>query len=118
VRDIVEAAPSFRSEYLEHLRDNNGLLPHVLIGSYFNPWLVARLRAIRAGAENEDREIGATLALLEAALDSTDDDMSNLVAVSFLECLENFTADKPEWHRLRDALPRRLREELDTKYRA
>jgi len=96
VRDLVASAPELNAVLLEHLADNDELLPHVLFGDVTR-WLVAR------GPDT------AVLAVLERHMDTGDDEVQNVLVVSFLENL----IGEPGWKAIRRALGPRLRSQLE-----
>src|SRR5688572_17197555 len=97
VRDLVDAAPELDAVLQEHLADNDELLPHVLFGDVTR-WL------------GEHGPNAAVLAVLEHHMAAGDDDVQNVLAVSFLE---NLVAGEPSDDAIRAALGPRLRAELD-----
>jgi hypothetical protein len=62
----------------EHLADDDELLPHVLFGD------VARY-ALALARDDETDDLNALLSDLDAALGDSDDEVGNLVWVSFVE---------------------------------
>ena len=80
VQDLLGIAPGFRPEYEEHLADNDQLLPHVLLGD-FTRWLRARV------ADGDSATVGTVLGFLESSYAAGDEDVQELISVSFLENL-------------------------------
>lgn len=85
--DFVEALanrfPALLIILEEHLEDQYGeTLPHVYLGEVTR-WLVERLRT--AGAS--DRDLLEILTFLERAFGGSEDEVQDLIAVSFLENL-------------------------------
>ena len=70
----------------EHLADNGELLPHVLFGD------VTRY-ALALARDDEVDELSRLLGDLDAALDESEDEVANLVWVSFVE---NASTDEDE----------------------
>jgi len=91
VRDLVAAAPELEALLREHLVDYEELLPHVFFGDVTR-WLEERGPA------------PAVLAVLEHHIGAGDEEVQNVVAVSFLEGLGD--------EAVRAALGPRLRAEL------
>jgi len=91
--DLLRTEPSLQLVVDEHLADNNELFPHVLLGDVTR-WVVEHAPATHV------------LVALERHLSTGDEDVGNLIAVSFLENLE------PEDEVIRAALPRRLAAQL------
>jgi len=86
---VVTLAPTFRLLVREHLRDNDELLPHLLmsdllryIGSHFSG--NAYMDALPPNPE----QIRAILALLDSEIACHNADTENLIAVSFIEHIE------------------------------
>ena len=75
--ELLVAVPEFGPTFDEHVADY-GILPHVLFGDL--------TRFVLAAHERRDTEVESrSLAFLDWALREGDDDVENLVAVSFVE---------------------------------
>src|SRR5206468_2870051 len=86
---IVAASPSFRAVLDDHVRDNDELLPHVLmadllryLGSYFTREIL-----VPAPPPNGD-ELNRALLVLDNAMAAGDPDIENAIAVSFIEDID------------------------------
>ncbi|SRR6266498_5028600 len=77
------SVPGFNPIYDEHVRDNDEVLPHVLMGELVR-FLVeeARLQGTESSA------LRAAMGLLERGMASADPMLQELIAVSFLENLD------------------------------
>lgn len=100
---VVAVAPALLPVLGEHLADNRELLPHVFFGD------VTRF-VVSGFSDHSERRADAekVLALLEEAIGSPDEDVQNLVSVSFCE---NLLGEKP-LEAIRAAMGPRLRAEL------
>jgi hypothetical protein len=80
----VHLAPDFAAVLVEHLRDNDVLLPHVLM-----PSLLGFIGdCLSRESPTADATVQRLLDLLEVEVSGDDLDTQNLIAVSFLENLE------------------------------
>ena len=79
---LVERFGDLRPLYEEHLRENDELLPHVLFWD-FTEWVV---RSYLAARQREDTW-KAVIDQLETEFEHGDDNVRELLAVSFLENL-------------------------------
>lgn len=86
IDNLLYSAPELRHLYDEHLNDYNGLLPHVFFGD------VTRFMLKLVQKDNIDSRQVANriLILFESAIVEQDEDVQNLILVSFLE---NITPD-------------------------
>jgi hypothetical protein len=75
---LVARHPGLAPVLDEHLGDNDELLPHVLFGD------VTRYASALARRGSLD-DLSPLLADLDGALDASDDEVDNLIAVSFVE---------------------------------
>ena len=109
-KNIVAACPPFEAQVAEHIADNGEILGHMLMGD------VGRLieshftgsSTIAVGPPTED-QVRAVLGVLDQAMLSGDADTQNVVAVSFVECLDS----EPHFDMLEPMLGPGLRLELD-----
>ena len=89
---LARQVPPMTAVIDSHRADNNGILPHVLLGEF-----AAMVEAAVTGQDNRSHlpvaqhSLPEVLRLLELAIASPDERLSNLVAVSFLENLESAT---------------------------
>ena len=74
--DLTTAEPALARLQAEHVAENGELLPHVLFGDV-TPWIIAHAPATHV------------LAILERHMTTGDDDVTNVIALSFLEGLED-----------------------------
>jgi hypothetical protein len=77
---FVEALPFTRAVYQKHLRNNNGVLPHVLMADLRRFFV----DMVEAGKE---KEVKRFLDAVEALASSAADSIRNVVDVSFIEDL-------------------------------
>jgi hypothetical protein len=88
VRSLVERFPALRPLLHEHLADNFGeMLPHVFFGD-----LTRRVLSLLDPSEDKEvferrSELRDILTVLEAAYASGDEELQELISVSFLEHL-------------------------------
>jgi hypothetical protein len=89
-QQLLLTAPEFRLAYEEHLTDNGEVLPHVLMADFarffLDTWRISRSSA--ASSDHARQVVRECLALLEQGLASPDEDLQNVISVSFLEYLE------------------------------
>lgn len=78
--DLLRAVPAFRPDYDDHVRDNDEVLSHVLMGDLTRFFLKAR-------ADGDGEAVAACVAQLDRAIRTGDEDVQNVVCVSFLESL-------------------------------
>ena len=101
---LVKAVPRLRALYEEHISWNDELLPHVLFGD-ITRFIMEGLAAEGKALQDAKR----VLAILEHAMGSADEDVQNLVSVSFLE---NLDQEASMYESIRAALGPNLRKEL------
>ena len=109
-RRIAMAVPGFKTVVDEHLRDNERLLPHLLmadllryIGSHFTQ------SPTGAALPPTAVELKTILQALDKAIESTNSEVENTIAVSFVEGIES----EPFFGRLAPLLGPNLRAELE-----
>jgi len=88
VRTLGELFPSLKPLLEEHLADNFGeLLPHVFFGNFVT-WILTMFASARlAPGSSSRRELAEVLQLLEETYSGGDDELQELLSVSFLESL-------------------------------
>jgi hypothetical protein len=80
---LGSVVPGFDRVYDEHVADNGGVLPHVLVGELVR-FLVSQVEA--SGASSS--ALRAAMPLLEDAMAGSDARLQELIAVSFIENLD------------------------------
>jgi hypothetical protein len=80
----AQAAPEFAPIVAEHLRDNDELLPHVLMAELLR--FVGQL--LERTDEQAATQCGAILGILEREVEGESQETRDLIALSFLEHLE------------------------------
>lgn len=102
VRALVARFQSLGSLLEEHLTDNFGeLLPHVFFGDIV-PWALSLLLSIRSDENSTSkRELAEFLDFLEETYSTGDEELQELLSVSFLESLPRPGEDGAE---IRDQL--------------
>ena len=81
---VVSVSPAFGDAMEEHLKDNDELLPHLLMSD-----LLRHIGAKLTARESRNQiEVENILAVLETAFTSGDSETENAIAVSFLENVE------------------------------
>ena len=78
IEHLLEQLPEFRAEVEDHIQFNEGLLPHVLFGD------LTRF-VLRAREQGRDDVVRRALEFLDEALRHGDEQVDNLVSVSFVE---------------------------------
>ena len=83
VGKLLEQVPELRSIYAEHIHDNNEILPHMFFGD------VTRyvVQQVHSGAMGPSKPVGRILEVLEHCMASGDEQVKELVSVSFIENL-------------------------------
>jgi hypothetical protein len=95
VRSLVQRFQSLAPLLEEHLADNFGeLLPHVFLGDVVR-WVLV-LRTTAQGSLTAQREVREFLSLLEDAYASGNEEIQELLSVSFLENLPRPDEDGAE----------------------
>jgi hypothetical protein len=86
--DLANRFPSLGAVLAEHMKDNFGaILPHVFFGDVTR-WLVGLVTvANTAEALRNRKELTSALGYLENAYNSGDEELQELISVSFLENL-------------------------------
>src|SRR5690348_12854862 len=92
---LLNVAPGFRSVYADHLRENDELLPHVLMGD-FTRWYIQLFR----DSQNESglsmatrRELDGVSRFLEDEWEQGYPEVRELLVASFLENLHQANDD-------------------------
>lgn len=87
VRSMVARFPSLSALLEAHIKDNLGeMLPHVFLGDVTR-YVLSLLLAVGAGGLPARRELRGILDYLEEAFDDGDEELQELISVSFLENL-------------------------------
>jgi hypothetical protein len=90
--EIVGVSPQFGEVMREHLADNDGLLPYLLMSDllrYIGTRLIAAQGSAPASRDEVNVEIGKVLQLLDTALIDGDPETENTIAVSFIEDIDS-----------------------------
>ncbi len=86
---LSERVAELRPVYEEHIADYDEILPHVLMGDVTRFIVDLHKKSLAEGdAEQEKKTLSSILEILEDALQSGDDQLQELIVVSFLENLE------------------------------
>ena len=93
---VVAVAPDFHAVLSEHRTDNDGVLPHVLMGDLLR-YVGAKLDRAQP---SELEEVKAITTVLESGIRSGNPATENVIAVSFLEHIDA----EPFYERLRPFL--------------
>lgn len=108
VEAMRSSIPEIEPLYLEHIEDNDQLLPHVFMGSIArHVEILFRDRSISRG---DLQTLTGLLQYLEHGMLSPINEIQELVAVSFLE---NLDRDNPEFHLLKKQFGPALLSELE-----
>jgi hypothetical protein len=103
VQELLDAVPDAQATVDEHLRDNDGLLLHLLMAD------LLRL-AVSAYQGNDPETSQRLLALLDRALREGDEAVENAVCVSFVEHVGAGAGESDEFIA---SWPEGLREEVN-----
>ncbi len=97
VQALVERSPSLAPLLEEHLRDNFGeLLPHIFLGDVVR-WVLTLMATARAeGSLTAQRELREFLCRLEDTYASGNEELQELLSMSFLENLPRSGEDGAE----------------------
>lgn len=110
VRAMVACFPGLSALLEEHVKDNLGeLLPHVFFGDVAR-YILSLLLAASGGGLPPRRELRDILAYLEEAYAGGDEEVRELIAVSFLENLPRPGESSAE---IREMLGPNLRRQLN-----
>lgn len=114
VEMLVSRVPELKPVFDEHIRDNDELLPHVFMGDVTRFVVDLHADILKGGAAStaSSDALLRILSTLESAMRSDDEEVRELIAVSFLENLEQ---DDPNYAKLKSLLCESLLEQL-TKY--
>ena len=89
VRSMAARFPGLEPVLAEHIKDNQEILPHLFFGDMTR----YALSSVRVGRPDQTPELHRLLDLLEEAFSGGDEELQELIAVSFLENLQS-TGDK------------------------
>src|SRR5262245_36530767 len=102
VNGLLEQVTSLKTIYDKHIRDNDELLPHVLMGA------VTRF-AIAESSKPQSRELVTLLRYLEDGLQKGSEEITELIVVSFVE---NLVGEKIATESLKPLMGPLLRSEV------
>jgi hypothetical protein len=105
VKELLETVPELIPIYQKHIQDNDALLAHVLMGRV-SEYVIDQLRA---GQTDEPSPASRTIRFFEHAMTVEDDDVQEIIHVSFVENVAEFV---PELPILYDLMGPKLREVL------
>ncbi|HEV2500238.1 MAG TPA: hypothetical protein VGY31_11730 [Terriglobia bacterium] len=105
---LLQSAPELRPLLDEHIQQYDELLPHVFFGDVTR-FVMDRVRT-EGGAGNQDAVVRRILGFLEEAMASSDENVQELVSLSFLE---NLDPSDPAYEELKAMLGPNLRRELE-----
>ena|SRR5258708_304553 len=110
---LLEYVPEFKSVYDEHRRYYGEVLPHVLLADFTRFILDAYAKSIKSEHHSQSyhKIFDRGVDLMEHALESTDPKLRELVAVSFLE---NLDQAEDFYSEIRSLLGPRLKAQLLT----
>lgn len=101
IQILLDRVGELRPIHDEHLADNVELLPHVFMGDVTRFVVSLHKKLLMdPGSEHGEKILSTTLELLERALREGDDDLQELIVVSFLENLEQSDEDYESLKRL------------------
>ena len=107
---LLERVPELHPIYEEHIADYDEVLPHVLMGDVTRFVIDLHKKSwARGRAEQEKKTLSSILEILEGALKSGNDQLQELVVVSFLENLEQ---DDSDYESLKKLLGKELSKHL------
>jgi hypothetical protein len=85
VRSLAARFPSLAGMLADHLEDNGEVLPHLFFGDLTRYVVSLHLAAASLGEHGAPQELRDILDFLEAAYESGDEELQELISVSFLE---------------------------------
>ncbi len=100
--------PSFSPIYEEHVKDNDELLPHVLMGELERYIRELYYDGYKVGNEKKRKILLDVLGILEKGMLSPDEKLQELISVSFLNCVGS-----PDEDEIRALLGPALSQELE-----
>jgi hypothetical protein len=106
VAELLVHVPELRSVYDEHINDNDELLPHMFLGD------VTRyvVRQVEDNAIDTSQSVSRILCLFENEIVNANEDIQELISVSFLE---NLCGHEDIVTRLGSLMGPNLRKELE-----
>jgi hypothetical protein len=110
IRKLLELVPELQPVYDEHISDNHELLPHVFMGDVTR-YVVQR---VCSGEEEEEQPVMRIIDHLEQCMATGDDQVKELVSVSFVE---NLLGNDNALAKLKDVMGPALAKEVETYYR-
>lgn len=105
---LLQSAPELQSLLDEHIQQYDELLPHVFFGDVTR-FVMDRVRT-EGRAANRDAVVRRILGFLEEAMTSSDENVQELVSLSFLE---NLDPSDPAYEELKAMLGPNLGRELE-----
>ncbi len=83
INKLIDQVPELRYVYDEHIHDNDELLPHVFLGD------VTRyvVQQVRLGETGSAKPVERILSILDQGMGSSDEQVKELISVSFVENL-------------------------------
>lgn len=92
---LLSEVPEFEPAYRKHLAGDDDLIPYVLVGEFVYFVYDAQKKASSKSAEAKrwQNVLSRSLALMERAINSSDEQLETLIWLGFVE---NLTPDRPE----------------------
>ena len=106
---LLSEVPDFLPVYKEHLKDNDELLHHVLMGDLTRYCIALYREGYPVGNRQKQEALGKILQILDRGMKSFDEKLQELISVSFLE---NIRQPNDDQEHLRNMLPPALLTEL------
>lgn len=105
MEELLELVPELKPVYDEHIKDNDEILSHLLLGD-ITRYVVQQLRI---GATDDLSPLIRCLDFFEVAMVSGDESVQELISVSFLENVVKYSG---VLSKLKDLIGENLTEEL------
>ena len=105
---LLKLVPDLQPVYKEHISDYNQLLPHVFMADVTRLILDLASR-VKVNDPESERTLSVILAEMERGIEEGNDELKNVIGVSFLENLER---NDSHYDLIKSWLGVRLREDL------
>ena len=107
--NLLQRVASFAPIYEEHIKDNDELLSHVLMGDLTRYSIELYRAGHKRGDEASREKLDKVLKILDEGIQSADSNLQELISVSFLE---NLGQAEEDYDNLRALLPPALLKEM------
>lgn len=96
VHELAAKMPPLRAQLEQHVADYEEVLPHVFMGDV-SRYAIEQYRQYAGGAGDAGESLRLLFSVTEVAAQDGDEDLKDLISVSFLENIAAELADYPEF---------------------